>query len=172
MRICANGSKIFFSNILSKVESENTYSSKLTLTAEPVVEGIRDESTVVVADVVNQEISERIEEMQQDEKELDDEVEVLVEPRREIEILSEKSLGDVSRRISRADEHQLKTQVVSFVGRWLKKNVPSFDYSEAAIKIVQSKTNNYCAEIKKQYLSSDRSLDTKNVFIVIIFCYW
>ena len=155
-------------------ENDSAYSSQLTLTAEPVVEDIRDESsTVVVADVVCQEISERIEEMQQDEKELDDEVEVLVEPRREIEILSEKSLGDVSTtRISKADEHQLKTQVVSFVGRWLKKNVPSFDYSEAAIKIVQSKTTNYCAEIKKQYFSSDRSLDTKNVFIVIIFCYW
>ena len=150
-------------------KGENTYSSELTLTAEHVVEDIRDESsTVVVADVVNQEIAEMIEEMQQDEKELDDEVEVLVEPRREIEILSEKSLGDVSRRISRADEHQLKTQVVSFVGRWLKKNVPSFDYSEAAIKIVQSKTTNYCAEIKKQFLSSDRSLDAKNVFSIII----
>ena len=145
-------------------EGENTYSSELTLTVEHVVEDTRDESSPVV----NQEISERIGDIQQDEKELDDEVEVLVEPRREIEILSEKSLGDVSRRISRADEHQLKTQVVSFVGRWLKKNVPSFDYSEAAIKIVQSKTTNYCVEIKKQYLSSDRSLDTKHVFIIII----
>ena len=154
-------------------ESDSAFSSKQTLTAEPVVEDIRDESsTVVVADVVNQEISERIGDMQQDEKELDDEVEVLVEPRREIEILSEKSLGDVSRRISKAEEHQLKTQVVSFVGRWLKRNVPSFDYSEAAIKIVQSKTTNYCAEIKKQYLNSDRSLNTKHVFIIIIICYW
>ena len=144
-------------------------SSKLTLAAEPIVEDIRDESsTIVVADVVYQEISERMEEMQQDEKELDDEVEVLVEPRREIEILSEKSLEDVSRTISKAEEHQLKTQVVSFVGRWLKRNVPSFDYSEAAIKIVQSKTTNYCTEIKKQYLSSDRFLDTKHVFIIII----
>ena len=141
-------------------KGENTYSSEITLTAEHVVEDIRDESSTVVA--------ERIEEMQQDEKEFDDEVEVLVEPRREIEILSEKSLGDVSRRISKADEHQLKTQVVSFVGRWLKKNVPSFDYSEAAIKIVQSKTTNYCTEIKKQYLNSDRSLDAKHVFIIII----
>ena len=45
-------------------ESDSAFSSKQTLTAEPVVEDIRDESpTVVLADVVYQEIAEKIEEM-------------------------------------------------------------------------------------------------------------
>ena len=105
------------------------------------------------------------------------EVDVVAEATREIEILSEKKdktfslakqrAGNLLRRksggsrkgFSRAGEERLKSQVVVFVGKWLKKNVSSFDYSEANIMVVQGKTHQFCNEIKRGYLSSNVSLD-------------
>ena len=68
-----------------------------------------------------------------------------------------KAAGAGSRR--KVCEARLKSQVVVFVGKWLKKNVGSFDYSEANIMVVQGKTRQFCNEIKRRYLSSNTSLD-------------
>ena len=101
------------------------------------------------------------------------EVDVVGEATREIEILSEKKETTFSlskhrtgrkatgsrKGFSRAGEERLKSQVVVFVGKWLKKNVSSFDYSEANIMVVQAKTHQFCNEIKRRYLRSNMSLD-------------
>ena len=101
------------------------------------------------------------------------EADVVGEATREIEILSEKKETTFSlskhrtgrkatgsrKGFSRAGEERLKSQVVVFVGKWLKKNVSSFDYSEANIMVVQAKTHQFCNEIKRRYLRSNMSLD-------------
>ena len=83
----------------------------------------------------------------------------------EIEILSEKKTSDVrkeddcQRIFPSVGESRLKHQVVVFVGKWMKTNVSSFDYSEANIRVVQEMTNHFFNLIKRQHLRSNPSLE-------------
>ena len=158
-------------NPASQKESESISLSKQTSTAETEVKRVGGN------DILSEEIETASTAEADSEEICEIEVDVVAEASREIEILSEKKdttsslakqrAGNLLRRksggsrkgFSRAGEERLKSQVVVFVGKWLKKNVSSFDYSEANIMVVQGKTHQFCNEIKRGYLSSNISLD-------------
>ena len=128
---------------------------------------ILGEENEIASTVDSEERCERVREMGEDEDE--EEVEVVTEQTREIEILSEErntggkretenllrrkgagsnsSSSSSSRSSSSVGELRLKHQVVVFVGKWLKKNVGSFDHSEANMLVVQGKSRQFCSEI-------------------------
>ena len=127
---------------------------------------ILGEENEIASTVDSEERCERVREMGEDEDE--EEVEVVTEQTREIEILSEerntggkretenllrrkgagsRSSSNSSSSSSSVGELRLKHQVVVFVGKWLKKNVGSFDHSEANMLVVQGKSRQFCSEI-------------------------
>ena len=137
---------------------------------------ILGEENEIASTVDSEERCERVREMGEDEDE--EEVEVVTEQTREIEILSEErntggkretenllrrkgagsnsSSSSSSRSSSSVGELRLKHQVVVFVGKWLKKNVGSFDHSEANMLVVQGKSRQFCSEISfRRDLSSN-----------------
>merc|ERR1719222_151511 len=124
-------------------------------------EGVEDE-TASRAEVDSEERCERVRERREDEEEI--EVEVIAKPTREIEILCEqrntRKTGNLLSNSSRAGEQRLKHQVVVFVGKWMKKNVGSFDFSEANMMVVQGKSRQFCDQINlRRSRSSNTPLD-------------